>query len=1050
MKKIYQVFCVLAITMLAFMSKQSYGQLIINEVHADPEGTILGDANGDGVRDPDQDEFLEFVNTGATPLDISGWKIFDTNSSLLLRHTFPASTVVPAGKAIVVFGGGTPTGAFGNAIVQLASSGALGLSNSNETIIVEDDLSVQKISLTWAGEGNDNQSLVRDPDVIGAGMVKHISAPGSGGLRYSPGTRTDGSEFQSIIINEIMAFPSINLSTNPDRVDSNNDGSYNGVDDEFVELVNASPIDIDITGWQIFDGSEKRHVFPASTVVPAGGAVVVFARGTPSGAFGGSIVQLASVLAPSGNLSLSNTGDQVIIKDSENNDIASYTYTGTTEGKSFTRIPDVTGSDDPMTLHPANSGSDLKTFGGDPAYISPGTKVDGSPFIVPAETSVQLTSTSSTVNEGDGTITITISIVGKSDANPTSVDLVLTSGSAGDLNNYTTQAITFPAGSDADQEVVITITDDADVETDEVFTFQLQNVTGGNAAVIGAAASFELTIQDNDFAVSSVIINEYMAWPAGSDASANGPVVDSNGDGSADFTEDEFIEFVNNGNVDVDMSGWKIYDSNTQFLLRHTFPAGTVLNPGGALVVFGGGNPTGEFGGALVQLCSTGNLGMTNTSDVMVLRNQNDETVIELTYGAQTRGTSITYNPDVTGAIGPHPVLNGLNISPGTKVDGSPFAVATRTSVQFGALSGSLDENAGSFQIPVTIIRENENNPTTAEVVITTTGFESDISFTSQIITFPAGSAETQIVTIDVINDELLEGDELFQFQIQNVSGGTSAVAGSPSIFEFMVNDDDVPLIFNEIHADPASSIAGDANNDGIRDAAGDEFIEIVNRSLEDVDLSGWTFHDATQMRHTFPDGTIIQPGRALVVFGGGIPTGTFGGTEVQLASDPEGLGLTNTGDQLAIYNLSSEIMAGTTYGSLADNNQSISRDPDITGGLVQHSTIPAANGKLYSPGLKNNGGLFINIVTGYEESSAQQVAVHPNPATSFLTITLDKKQDATFVLYDNLARPVRRVMISEANTDVELVSLPRGIYFYKVVRSDNAAMISVGKLIVK
>src|SRR5690606_27038130 len=93
------------------------------------------------------------------------------------------------------------------------------------------------------------------------------------------------------------------------------------------------------------------------------------------------------------------------------------------------------------------------------------------------------------------------------------------------------------------------------------------------------------------------------------------PVIDANGDGAADIAEDEFIEFVNNGTVDLDISGWTIWDEYTQLLLRHTFPPGTIINPGGALVVFGGGNPTGDFGGAQIQLATTFNLGLTNTND---------------------------------------------------------------------------------------------------------------------------------------------------------------------------------------------------------------------------------------------------------------------------------------------------------------------------------------------------------------------------------------------------------------------------------------------------
>ena len=51
--------------------------LIINEIHADPADDLAGDANGDGDRQPDEDEFLEIVNTTDAPIDLAGWTITD-------------------------------------------------------------------------------------------------------------------------------------------------------------------------------------------------------------------------------------------------------------------------------------------------------------------------------------------------------------------------------------------------------------------------------------------------------------------------------------------------------------------------------------------------------------------------------------------------------------------------------------------------------------------------------------------------------------------------------------------------------------------------------------------------------------------------------------------------------------------------------------------------------------------------------------------------------------------------------------------------------------
>ncbi|MEZ6061149.1 MAG: lamin tail domain-containing protein [Planctomycetaceae bacterium] len=58
------------------------------------------------------------MNNGSTAIDIGGWTISD---AVAVRHTFASPTVVNAGQAVVVFGGGTPTGGFGGAIVTTAS-----------------------------------------------------------------------------------------------------------------------------------------------------------------------------------------------------------------------------------------------------------------------------------------------------------------------------------------------------------------------------------------------------------------------------------------------------------------------------------------------------------------------------------------------------------------------------------------------------------------------------------------------------------------------------------------------------------------------------------------------------------------------------------------------------------------------------------------------------------------------------------------------------------------------------------------------------------------
>ncbi|HWP43569.1 MAG TPA: lamin tail domain-containing protein, partial [Blastocatellia bacterium] len=132
------VLSMLAITYSMFESLASEPPaLIINEYLADPPDGAAGDANGDGSRDSSEDEFVELVNAGPAPLDISGFTISDAAQ---VRFTVPAGKIIPAGEAAIVFGGGTPVGDFGNAaangLVFSAGGAGLSLNNGGDTIII--------------------------------------------------------------------------------------------------------------------------------------------------------------------------------------------------------------------------------------------------------------------------------------------------------------------------------------------------------------------------------------------------------------------------------------------------------------------------------------------------------------------------------------------------------------------------------------------------------------------------------------------------------------------------------------------------------------------------------------------------------------------------------------------------------------------------------------------------------------------------------------------------------------------------------------------------
>jgi len=173
--------------------------LIFNEVLYDPSNTALdGDANGDGVYSQELDSFVEILNNSQAPADISGYSIWDadsTGANGTSRFTFPAGTILQAKKCAVVFGGGTPTGNFGGAGIFVAQNGTSGLSLNNtlETILLKDKDGKTIASFgSYLLSGNPNESYTRNPDFTG-GFVQHAGA--NPGKLFSPGAKINGDSF---------------------------------------------------------------------------------------------------------------------------------------------------------------------------------------------------------------------------------------------------------------------------------------------------------------------------------------------------------------------------------------------------------------------------------------------------------------------------------------------------------------------------------------------------------------------------------------------------------------------------------------------------------------------------------------------------------------------------------------------------------------------------------------------------------------------------------------------------------------------------------------
>ena len=184
--------------------------------------------------------------------------------------------------------------------------------------------------------------------------------------------------------------------------------------------------------------------------------------------------------------------------------------------------------------------------------------------------------------------------------------------------------------------------------------------------------------------------------------------------------------------------------------------------------------------------------------------------------------------------------------------------------------------------------------------------------------------------------------------------------------------------MINEILGDVPASPGGDANCNGATSETADEFVELLNVSMNALLLGGVTiwddnaFTNPTQStKYTFASGFVLGPGEAVTVFASAPGTVTSSpwcltatagriGDSVALGNSA-GFGLSNAGDtvHLTAGPLASSLkLHAVTYPATGVANQSYARSPDGTGTFAAYLGIPGhATDRAMAPG---------SLVTGY------------------------------------------------------------------------------------
>ena len=493
------------------------------------------------------------------------------------------------------------------------------------------------------------------------------------------------------------------------------------------------------------------------------------------------------------------------------------------------------------------------------------------PGYIPPPT-VQFASTTATACEGDGTATLTVSITDPSATAATTVDVVLTTGTASAISDYTTQTLTFAAGSSDNQTVSVTIPDDSEIESAETFEFTLQNVSTGGA--IGDDTTATLTVSDNDYVYNAAGPNLFFSEYA--EGSSNNKYLEIYNPTTETISLDNYA-FVNTSGAS---SG--SYEFWTNFASGATIAAGATY-----VVAHSSANETIKAAADETRVLYH------NGDDVqaLVIGSECGYTILDIIGdfyedgAANDPGDGWTV-AGVADATKDHTLVRKASAttgnanwtqSAGTNSDDSEWMVkdkddfsnvgkhkygVSNTAVQFAPTSSTRCEGDQVDSLAVSITDPSATVATTVEVALTS-GNASDLSdYTTQTLTFDAGSSQVQYIIVTFSDDTEVGSTDTYVFTLQNVTGGESAEIGVDSTYTLNIQDDDVEagtvdLFFSE-YAEGSSY---------------NKYLEIYNPTSQEVSLDGYAYANTSngsngtyEYWNNFPSGAVIAAGANYVI----------------------------------------------------------------------------------------------------------------------------------------------------------------------------------------
>lgn len=227
-----------------------------------------------------------------------------------------------------------------------------------------------------------------------------------------------------------------------------------------------------------------------------------------------------------------------------------------------------------------------------------------------------------------------------------------------------------------------------------------------------------------------------------------------------------------------------------------------------------------------------------------------------------------------------------------------------------------------------------------------------------------------------------------------------------------------------------------------------EDWIEIVNPTATDLNISNWKLRDGNDNTYTLPAGTNLAAGQRLVL-ASNLSAFQQVYPEITNAMGSTGIAFSNNGDGVKLYNANNTLVYAIQYSDEAPwpyEADGLGKTLEFTGiGPNDCSAMSWIAGcPLGSPGMEYDP--TCGIIAVQETQTAQPIVIYPNPSAGVIHIALDPTSTTSITIYDMTGKKVwAESSIRTSTFTMDLGMIPSGMYHLRT--QDQQGRTTLSKL---